>query len=87
MKIPPFDIIITVSTMNALRGSLDFGLQQVKVYADDEKAILPFNYAELETRAADYDTESEDLTSNSDCDNDEAHLVVAPADVSEARST
>ena len=86
MENPPFDVIIGVPTLEALRGCLDFGLQQVTLLAGDRKAVLPFEYAVIEVPAADEsDTDSEDFTSDSEADpnDDEAReddLIVALAE-------
>lgn len=86
MKIPPFDLFIRVPTPEACRGCLDSGLQQVTVYAG-EKATLPFDCTEVETRADDSDTESKHFTSRSDKNHDEEQLIVDLADVNEKKST
>ena len=39
MDNPPFDIIIAVPTLEALRGCLDFGLKQVTLFAGDKLSI------------------------------------------------
>lgn len=85
MESPPFDVIMGVPTLEALRGCLDFGLRQVSLFAGDTKAVLPFEYAVVEVPAAtNSDTESEDFTSDSDAapkedDDAEGDLIVALA--------
>ena len=86
MESPTFDVIIGVPTLEALRGCLDFGLQQVTLFAEDKKAVLPFEYALIEVPIInDSDTDSEYFTSDSDAAPDaeemvENDLVVALAD-------
>ena len=85
MKNPPFEVIIGVPTLEALRGCLDFGLQQVTLFAKDKKAVLPFEYALIEVPIVnDSETDSEDFTSDSDIapddeDENESDLVIALA--------
>lgn len=39
-KYAPFDLTIEVPTLKPLKGSLDYDVEHVKVYAGDEEAIL-----------------------------------------------
>lgn len=66
MKDPPFDVIIGFPALKALRGCLEFGLQQVTLFAGDIKAVLNFRYAVVEVPVIDNAKEdSEDFTSKS----------------------
>lgn len=60
-------VLIEDLALETIRGCLDFGLQQVALFAGDGKAILPLEYAYVDAPvSSDSDSESEDFTSISE---------------------